>query len=259
MDKSNFLKLANNKDEKLLISRLVDIYEEALRSGYVKSGRFLTGREQNIAASVFSALKADFALLGGYSDAERKILVCYCDDVFKDIFALPVKILDIKCKFGNELSHRDYLGSLMGLGIKRELFGDILCDENGAKIFVMEEIADYVKEQLQKVGRYGVTVIVSDITRVEIPPKKYKELSFTVNSMRLDGIVSGCTGVSRNLSSALIDGGNVTVNWEDILNASKNLCEGDIISIKGYGRFMLSEIGGTTRKGRTFIKVKKYI
>lgn len=259
MDKNILLKYTNNKDEKLLISRLVDIYEDTVKHGYVKCGKFLTGREQMIAQHVFSSLKADFTLLGGYNEAERKIPVCYSDVVFKDVFEIPIKILEIKCKFGAELNHRDYLGALMGLGIKRELFGDILCDENGAKIFVSEEIAQYVTQQLDKVGRYGVTIEICEISDVEIPPKKFKELSFTVNSLRLDGVVSGCTGQSRNISANLIESGNVTVNWEEILNVSKKVEENDIISIKGYGRFVLSEIGGQTRKGRTFIKVKKYI
>ena len=259
MDKNNLLKLANNKDEKLLISRLVDIYEDALKHGFVKSGKFLTGREQNLAKHIFSSFKVDYALYGGYDEAERKIPICYSDEVFVDIFKPPVVILNIECKFGDQLNHRDYLGALMGLGIKRELFGDILCDENGAKIFVLEEIADYVKQQLDQVGRYGVTVNICDTDDIVIPPKKFKDLSFTVNSLRLDGIVSGCTGESRSVSANLIEGGNVTVNWEEILNVSKNIEINDIISIKGYGRFVLSEIGGQTRKGRTFLNFKKYI
>lgn len=260
MDKNKLFKIANNKDEKLLISRLIDVYEGAENTGYVRCSKFLNGREQNIATYIFNALRANFAFFGGYDEAERKVAVCYSDDVFKDIFEIPVKLLILT---GNDncsdINHRDYLGSLTGLGIKREMFGDIICDETGAKIFALEEIAQYVSQQLDKVGKHRMGITVTDPGDIEIPQKKFKILSYTVGSPRLDAVISGCCGVSRSNACDLINSGRVTVNWEEVSSISKACENGDIMSVKGYGRFRLDEIGGETRKGRIFVKVKKFI
>jgi len=260
MDKEKLYKIANNKDEKLLISRLIDVYEGAENSGYVRCSKFLNGREQNIAVYVFNALHANYSFFGGYDEAERKVAICYSDDIFKDIFDVPVKLLVLTGKDEcSDINHRDYLGSLMGLGITREMFGDIICDNTGAKVFALEEISDYNKNQLDKVGRHRVSIAIVNPSEIEIPPKKFKILSYTVVSPRLDAVISGCCGVSRSVACDLITSGKVTVNWEEICSTSR-LCEnGDIMSVKGYGRYMLDEIGGETRKGRTFLKVKKYI
>lgn len=260
MDKDKLFKIANNKDEKLLISRLIDVFETAQKTNFVKSTKFLNGREQNIATSIFNSLHANFEFYGGYAEAERKIAICYSDEVFKGIYEYPVKLVVLSGKDDcSDINHRDYLGSLTGLGIKRELFGDIVCDNSGAKVFVLEEIADYITGQLDKVGKHRVTITVEAPDNIEIPPKKFKLLSYTVGSLRLDAVISGCCGVSRSNACDLINAGKVTINWEETSNISKLCSEGDIISIKGYGRYKLDKIGGETRKGRIFVKVKKYI
>lgn len=259
MNREDFYRHASDKEERLLISRVLDIYEGARRCGYVKNGRFLNLKEQKTAVAVLDRLGAAYSLEGGYEEAERKILVCCCDEMYMDIFELPLKILDIKCRDGAKLSHRDYLGSVTGLGISRDMFGDIYTDENGAKIIVLDEISDYVKEQLTKIGRYGVSVSVCSVNEMKMPERKFKELSFTVSSLRTDSVISGCTGVSRSDAAALIKAEKVTVNWDNTVSVSAHVNGGDIISVRGFGRFLVETTGATTKKGRIFVTAKKYI
>ncbi len=169
---------------------------------------------------------------------------------------MPLKILDIKCRDGAKLSHRDYLGSVTGLGISRDMFGDIYTDENGAKIIVLDEIADYVKEQLTKIGRYGVSVSVCSIGEMKMPGRKFKELSFTVSSLRTDSVVSGCTGVSRGDAAALIKAEKVTVNWDNAVSVSGHVNGGDIISVRGFGRFLIETTGATTKRAEFLLQQK---
>ena len=125
MNKENLLKLANNKDEKLLISKLIDVALFAEKTNYVKNSRFLNGREQVLATAVFNSIGIGYKFFGGYDQFERAIAVCFTDEMYLDTYCFPVKVFDIKLKNADKLNHRDYLGSIMGLGIKREMIGDI--------------------------------------------------------------------------------------------------------------------------------------
>ncbi len=259
MDKENLLKLANNKDEKLVISRLIDTASITHKTNYVKCTKFLNGREQVLATYVFNSMGIDYRFFGGYDGYERAIAVCYSEEMYLDTYNYPVKILDLKVKDGDKLNHRDYLGSIMGLGIKREMIGDIIADKFGAKVFVLDEIAEYLKAQITKIGKFGAKVEIYEIGNIIIPEKEYKDISFTVSSPRIDSIVSGATGVSRSEAANLISAGSVSINWETVVSQSKTVEQSSILSVKGHGRFKIDSIGGVTKKGRIFITVKKFI
>lgn len=259
MDKESLLKLAQNKDEKLVISKIIDTVLSAEKTNYVKCSKFLNGREQHLAQIVFNSHKSIYKFYGGYNDFERAIAICYSDEIYVDTYIPPVKIVEIRLKDGDKLNHRDYLGALMGLGIKREMIGDIIADQNGAKLFVLEEIAEYLKAQITKIGKYNVSVYVYNVGEIIVPEKQFKEISFTVSSLRIDGIIAGSTGVSRSEAASLVNSGRVTLNWENVVSVSKQVSENQIISIKGHGRFKIKSVGGTTKKGRIFITVQKFI
>ncbi|MBQ2754014.1 MAG: hypothetical protein IJF30_00990 [Clostridia bacterium] len=259
MNKENLLKLGNNKDEKLLISKLVDTATVALKTNYLKCTKFLNGREQVLAKYVFNSMGVSYVFFGGYDQYERAVAVCFTDEVYLDTYIYPVKILDINVRDGYKLNHRDYLGSIMGLGIKREMIGDIIADKSGAKVFVYDEIAEYLKLQISKIGNLGASVEIYEIGDIVIPQRQYKDISFTVSSPRIDSIVSGATGVSRGDAATLISGGNVSLNWETVASHSKTAEQSQILSVKGYGRYKIDSIGGVTKKGRIFVTVKKFI
>ena len=155
------------------------------------------------------------------------------------------------------LSHRDYLGSLMGLGIVRESIGDILVLPDKAFVFIKPEQTEYILQNLTKIGRRGIRLRLCDIGEVELPERACKEISTTVSA--LDSVITSAIGTSRGKAAEVIRGGSVTVNWEEVEELSKVLKEGDVFSVRGFGRFCLSHVGGTTRKGRQSIIISRYL
>ncbi len=197
---------------------------------------------------------------GGYENASRVFLGISPDGVScYDVSEFPITCVHIKASGSPTLTHRDYLGSLMGLGIKREFVGDIVSlDNSSAVVFVRNEIGDYIINQLDKVGRYSVTVSeyrgITDklITNTE-------EISIIITSLRVDNVVSACAGVARNLSTELIEHDKVFVNYSVPAKISQSIHFGDVISIRGYGKYKIIEQVKTTKKDRLVIKVLHYI
>ena len=166
----------------------------------------------------------------------------------------PVSALEFKYRKCDELSHRDFLGALMSLGIERETVGDILVDNGRTVVFLKSEIKNYVVSQIFKIGNIGVTI--SDANILKLPAgNKTEELSFIVSSMRIDNIVAAICSLSREKTKALILSGNVSVNFLENKNVSFNLRSGDKIVIRGKGKYILNNILGTTKKGRIKISV----
>lgn len=246
-------------EEKLLLSRAEDALRLAEKHYSVKTLGFLTPTERvflqkNLVPDSGMQVLYD----GGFDGAERTLLVCAPD------FAEPepeeyLSALECTGRELDGLSHRDYLGSLMGLGIVRESIGDIVVLPEKAFIMVKPEQTEYILQNLTKIGRRGVRLRVCGIEEVQPPQRETKEISTTVSALRLDSILASAIGVSRGRAAELIRGGLVTVNWELTEELSKVLKEGDVFSVRGYGRFCLSHVGGTTRKGRQSIVISRYI
>lgn len=259
MDKRILSKI-DDEQKRLAVSKIIDTINLASKHFEAKFTHFL---EPAVAYFVEKELYADSdiktVLYGGYDDAERKIF-CACPE-WNDVenIDFPIKCIKAEASSFDNLSHRDYLGSLMGLGIEREQIGDIVVSGKAAYIFCKADICTYIINNLDKVGRGGVKL--SEVLKLpeEILQRDVKEISFSTASMRLDAILSGSLNLSRNLSSDLIKAGKVKVNFEECTNLSKILSYGDLISARGFGRLKISEIGGETRKGRTYVYVEKYI
>lgn len=252
--------MTQNDDLNLLLRRADDAVTISENKYMVKAVGFLTPAERvYLQRNVKRPMDGRILYFGGYPDAERTLLIAlpeYIDDFAArdEIAALSITGRDI-----GGLTHRDFLGSLMGLGIKRETVGDILVFEDKCLVFVKKEIADYIVSNLSKIGRSGVKIAVSDVDEVEIPPKKTEEISGTVAAARLDSVLAVACRTSRSKAVEYITGGAVSVNWEETDNVSKILSENDIISVKGKGRFKVSRIGGLTKKGRYGVTIEKYI
>jgi RNA-binding protein YlmH len=168
-------------------------------------------------------------------------------------------VLEIVPNARIDLSHRDYLGSLMGLGIKREVTGDIIVTEDKCSIIVLNEIAGYIAGNLIKVGNAGVSLKLLDIMDLSVPEPKAAEINTTVAALRLDSFCAPAFGISRSKAAEFIKAGKVKLNWEITLNTDKAVCEGDTISLKGKGRAVLEKIGGRSRKDRLAIHIKKFV
>ncbi len=248
----------NEKEEKLIISRAEDAISSADKKYQIKYVGFLTPFQRGlIMKNVYPIADVSTFFDGGYEDAERTMFICSPEYLDYDIDEI-ISVIKISGRDLSALSHRDYLGSLMGLGITRENIGDILANEEGAFLFVKNDIADYVMQNLDKIGRNGIKKELVKCSEVVIPPPKIKELSGTIASERLDAFVAFVMGVSRGKACEIIEKELVSLNFEVITSTSASVSEGDLLSIRGFGRVRLREIGGLTRKGRLSVKADKF-
>lgn len=242
-------------DTQLLLSRLDDIIEDYY-SGEKPYLGFLNESELSICCGYLKKRYIDFVVYGGYPDSTRAFLFLGFDFPHDD---LPIRTLSIVSTSQNELTHRDYLGSLMGLGIKRECIGDILIIKRGqALVFVKSEIADYIKSELKSVKRDSVSVSDYESDTSEFKINK-EDLTFTVSSLRIDNVISSLAKCSRAEALELIAADKVFVNHLSVKKPSANISVEDIISIRGVGKFVYQGTSGTTRKGNLIISVLHYI
>lgn len=169
----------------------------------------------------------------------------------------PICCLSIKPgRFASPLTHRDCLGSLMALGIKREVLGDIIVGEDRCWLFCLEQIADFIISELSRVGRESVSVERCDPPeRANTPPE---QSGVVVSSERLDALISAVYRVPRSESKALCEEGRVFVNGRETLEASRAPAGGDVVSVRGRGRFIYDGIERETRKGRLRALVRIY-
>jgi RNA-binding protein YlmH len=204
------------------------------------------------------AIGGKYLFFGGYEEAERVFFGAFphwCDN-FHSYF--PIKALTFTFRQTDSLSHRDFLGTFMSLGITRESIGDILIEKGRAVAFVTEELADYIKTQVNKVG--GVGVSVQDGFSYPLPGLSgFKEITETVSSARLDCIVASLIGCSRKSASEFIEDKRVSVNGMVCDKCVKTVKNGDKITLKGKGKFIIDSVDGRTKKDRLIIKAKKYI
>lgn len=259
MDRKKLLNFAENDDDKITVSRIIDAFSSAEDKNIIRYTQFLNGHQIALAKKVAAQFNLGFGFYGGYEEAERCICLCYPDFLFPENEDIPIKVIKAKTKNGQRLSHRDYMGAVLNLGIRREKIGDIVvCDDCGY-IFCMEDIADYIVSQIEKIGNCGVVLSVADFNEATIPPKQFKEITASCSSVRLDALVSAGTGISRTEASALIGRGMVSVNWEVRDKNDYRPEEGDMLSVHGYGRILFYKIGGTSKKGRIFVTLRRFI
>lgn len=154
-------------------------------------------------------------------------------------------------------SHRDYLGAILALGIKRECVGDIYVDGETAQFYVLRQVKEHILMNLDRVGRYGAKLAEIELSRVKLPEREYKELSFTVKSPRLDAVAAGMFSLSRTGVLPLIEAKSVSLNYSECTKPDAQIEDGDIISIRGYGKGRVS-FGGVSKKDRLFITAEIY-
>lgn len=241
----------NNAEDKLLLSKAYDAIELSERTGCPRFLGFLNEHEQLYLQKNISP-KRDVMYYGGYPDATHLMLGASADE-----YSFPIVALMFSYKPEFDLRHRDFLGSLMALGLRRDTIGDILCEKGRAVVFVRDDIADYVLTQVTQIGRVGVTVTYADLSDLPVPDD-IEELSFTLSSLRLDAFVAAVTNLSREKAARLIRSELVMIDHVTSTDVSKPLHEGATVTIRKYGKYVLSENSGLTRKGRLRVSVKHF-
>lgn len=243
-----------NEEEKLLIARILDAARLADKRNCPVYTDFLSPAQQNIAAKTAKTVdNLSFELWGGYKNAERKMGVFIPKRFEKAEF--PIKILAFKTR-GEYPVHPEILGALTGLGIRREKVGDILTSVQPPKLLCDTAVVPFLLENFTKAGRKSFRLEESDLG--EIPEAEYEEITFTVASLRLDCVAAEGFGMARNKIAELIKKGGANLNWTETNSPSASVEQGDIISLRGYGRIVVAQIGGISRKDRIFVTVKKY-
>ena len=160
---------------------------------------------------------------------------------------------------GRKLTHRDYLGSILGLGLKREVTGDILVTENGADIIVMEEVRDFILLNYSKVGRTSLLLEEVPLSELHIPEQKTVMIKDTVASLRLDNVAASAFQLSRAKAGEAVRAGLVFVNSMQSEKPDMQIAEGSKLVMRGRGKAYLRTVGGRTRKDRIFIEIERYM
>ncbi|MZQ76291.1 MAG: RNA-binding protein [Peptoclostridium sp.] len=250
---------AHIKDDELrrVVFNVIDKAQAVIKTHDTKTTDFLNPYELKSSVGVLNSLRGEISYItyGGYEGAERNcisIIPWYAHQ--ESIGEMPIRCIEVNGSFKfSEISHRDYLGALMGLGIKREKIGDILVHENKCHIVVKKEICDYVVSSFTEVAKYKVSCRVIEIDSIIIPQLESRQKKFTVASNRLDCILAGVYNISRGDAARLIEGEHVKVDFEPVSSPSKAVCEGCVVSVRGKGRFRIEEFGDVTKKGRMFM------
>ena len=161
-------------------------------------------------------------------------------------------------KSQDKLTHRQFLGTILSTGLNRNVIGDIVCMEGKTYVFVLENQAEYILSQINRIAKVGVKSKIVTLDNFDYTPT-FKYHDYTVASLRLDAVVAAITGLSREKVRTLMLSGNVFKNYIEDTNISDKVSQDDIISIRKYGKFILDDINGLTKKGRQKIKIKQYI
>lgn len=251
------------KEDQILINHLLDLAEEAsTRYCYVYSN-FLSMGE----LSLFESRCSDFSWInyrfdGGHDYSDRKVIGFYNDFCKEEKpEAAPIDCLVIAPvmeKFSDNLSHRDFLGALLNLGIERGLLGDLIIQDNRAYVFCLNHITDFIIQNLTKVKHTRVKAVLWDKDTPVFTPK-FNIKTGTVTSIRLDSIIALAFSVSRTNAVRLIGSESVFVNGRCVISNSCSLKDGDIISVRGFGKFIFESTDRKSRKDKFVVNIHVFI
>ena len=246
-----------------LAAKLLDLAELTLKNRKYKVSEFLDPYGQSIAETITAHYDSlTLEVTGGYAGAER-VKVAFIDTDFLDYassldFDLSAIVIKWDSRY-NRLSHRDVLGALMGLGIKREVLGDIIMAGEECYVVADASMATYIMQNLTEVGQATVSVSLASLDDIPAKEEKVKEIRATVASLRLDAIAASGYGMSRTRMADDIAAAKVKINWQEAKSPSQTVKVGDVISMRGRGRVEVVEIPGQTKKGRYSILLRRFI
>jgi len=265
MNKTELLNRCAGSDEetRLILARALDKLESAERRGVPSHTQFLSPAQRVAVESLINASGHPRHLFaGGYDDAERTICVFLPDWLEEADWPSgdhPLAALQFSASNGAKLSHRDWLGSIMGLGLTREKIGDLLVEENRCQIILLAETAEIVRSQLEKVGRYPVSGTLISLDALTPPPRTVKIIRDTFATLRLDAVTASAFSMSRSKAASLIASGRVSLNHVECLKPDRAVNEGDTITCRGSGKCVVKSINGQSKKGRIMAEMERYV
>lgn len=250
-----------NSEEELLAKRFIELSGKAERGGYFTFTEFLGLAEQSVFAAVKQRLRCPFTLFGGTQGCERVMVRFGSAEELGYEEPFPIKIVKISPKsekFAENLSHRDYLGAILNLGIERRELGDIAITDKTAYLFATEKIADYVIGSLERIRHTDVYAEVTDeLPHIEL--FRTERIKVQAVGERADAIIAKIFHLSREEASKLFAKGLVFISGKQTENTSQTLRENDTVSVRGYGRFIYKGYSGLSKKGKLNIEVDLYV
>ncbi len=247
----------------LLVSLAEDKRRSCERQYRLTHTSFLNLAERSALTAHLRSEEQNYLFYGGYPDAERTILFFLPDYMEKSPFLpeeedQPICVLHCQTNGGRTLTHRDYLGALLSLGLERNVIGDILVGENGADILIMKQVSDFLYTGFTKVGSSSLTVSVEPLGALILPKQNTKLVRESVASFRLDNMLSAAFNVSRSSVADAISHGLVFVNDMEMKKADARIHVGDKLVLRGKGKAYFREEGNMTRKGRLSVLFEIY-
>ena len=256
---------ARNGEERILLGRVLDKLELAQNREVPAHTPFLSPGEQAAVSDLLEAWGRPRHLFwGGYPDAERQICLFLPhwqepEDVFADPEG-PLSALEAAYPPSASLTHRDILGSLMGLGITREKLGDILFPAPGVcQVAALTEAMPILLSQWEGAGRWKVSLKPIPLSQLSPAPARVKTIRDTVASPRLDAVAASAFSLSRSKAAALISAGRVALNHRECLKGDRLVEEGDVLTCRGLGKCVVKEVPGQSKKGRTMLVLERYL
>lgn len=264
MTKTELLnKFAKDPEERVVLARALDQMDRAANRSIPCATQFLSPAQRAALEPLLAASGHPKHLFhGGYEGAERTVCAFLPDWQEAEDWESAEELAAIECAYpptGAELSHRDLLGGLMGIGLTRERVGDILVGEKAAQIVCLKSAAPIILSQFDQAGRYRLKLREIALAELSPAPAEVKHIRDTVATLRLDAVFSSGFSLSRGKAGDLISVGRVSVNHRECLKPDKPLAEGDILTCRGLGKCVLKSVLGQSRKGRIMIEMERYV
>ena len=261
MDRRELLdRAARDEDERLLLGRVWDKWEQCRQRNIPTATDFLSPQEQAAAQRLLHMLGAQdgYVFSGGFGGAERQRLF-FLPDWAEEPDADAVAAVAASWYGGESLTHRDILGSLMGLGLIRGTIGDILMTEDRCQVLALPKTAAFLLSEWESAGRVKLKTAPLPLEELEIPVQACKEIRDTVSSLRLDNVLAAGFSISRGRAAEAVEKGAVQVNWGVCQKPDKPVAAGDTITCRGMGKCVLDSVGGPTKKGRLPVVIRRFV
>ena len=267
MNKQELLKDYKKQEDKICLAQVLDKIEISQKTNKTQCTDFLDMYQVSLVQNFLRKIQiTNCKLYGGYEEAERKIVIIYPENYTESMieknYNKMLKIVRIQLpeEEKGKYTHRNYLGGIVKLGLKREKVGDIIVSTQGADIVVVEEFSNILKEQLPSLTRFENSKIeIVEIEKLKKKEVKVEEIKIIVPSLRLDNIVSDLARTSRSKAAQIMNQERVFINGQNETKLSKQVKLNDVITIRGKGRFVIKKFEGTTRSGRTVVAIEKYV
>lgn len=244
------------KSDKIMLAMVQDKMDQCNDYGRQTHTGFLDDRQRILAENTCKKIKGlCYEFYGGYEEAERRVFIAMPD---LEMGENPLAVLRITSVGTRELSHRDYMGSILGLGVKRELVGDILVTKTGADIVILKEMADFFVSNYDKAGATPIKVEIVETEEILAGEQDFEEIRETMPSLRLDNMIASAFKVPRSKAAEAITSGLVYINGQQSTKLDKTLIQGDKVVLRGKGKILLHQVLANNKKDKKVVVLKKY-